>query len=477
MARYPKGSTNNVVKEKTSSRFKKGEIIATASNIPTIPDKPSDLFPSDLNSKAYIPNGSDNLFPQAIAQLTRNSPSHRGILKWKTIYCTSKGLYSEDKNVEAWIKKANNKRENLKKIAKKYFFDKLSAGNSYIEIVTNRQKSILNLYHKDHTMCRISKDGTSVLIYPDMQNIDTAPKDKIKSIPLFPVFAEDENSLLRSIYHVKDYEPEFMNYGVPSWLAAMDAAAIAYKTNKWNVSRLDNDFTPSGTLVIEGDITAAQAKKMKKEFLAQYTGEGKQGKVFFVVKQLGGGKTEFIETAKTKDGEWLQLHKQANEDLIIAHTWFPSLCGVSEPGKLGNVQQIRTEYQVALSTVIAEEQEDFLNVLKEIIAATTKWKTDTLAFNNEFPVSLRDLLDPKDILTRDEQREVFGYLPTTQSTGIINGDQSRSITEMLAKVSIGEIPRDTGVQFLIHFYNKSKEIAEQIIGSAGKKLPKTTANG
>jgi len=458
--------------KKPSSTAKRGQVLATATNIPTIPLPPTDNFPNQLNSKKYISNGSDNMFPQAIAQLTRKSPAHRGILNWKTIYCMSKGLYSEDAKVEAFIKKANNKSENLKRVLKKVLFDKLSAGNGYIEIVTNAQKSFVHLYHKDHTMCRISDDSKNVIFYPDMQNIESAQSEKIKTIPLFPVFAEIDGSL-RSIYHWKDYEPEFLNYGVPSWLPGIDAAAIAYKTNKWNVSRLDNDFSPSGTLVVEGNISAKEAQKMKKDFLSTYTGEGKQGKIFFVVKQLGGGKTEFIETTKTKEGEWLQLHKQSTEDLIVAHNWFPSLCGVTEAGKLGNVQQIRTEYQIALSTVISDIQEDIVNIMNEIFKKTTKYKTDSILFNNEFPVSLRDLLDPKAILTKNEQREVFGYLPTTESTGLIDGHQSNAITDMLVKVSSGELPRDTAVQFLVHFYDKSPEVADQILGTAGKTKPNT----
>lgn len=422
MARYPKGSKNNIAPSTTAPKVveksasvtsdtKAGKILATMTTTSIVPQLPVEQASNTLSTYKWQPFGSDNLFPQAIAQLTRKSPTHRGIINWKNTYITGAGFQTEDKELMAWIESCNSFKQSLQAVCDRIEFDILSAGNGYLELVYHAKTNVLSVFHRDHTTCRISADGKNVLIYGDWANIYKAKETDIVSLPLYPQFnTVDEDGFSRAIYHFKDYEPEFKYYGIPSSIAAMDAAAIAYKTNKWNVSRLDNDFAGSGTLVVEGDISPKQAKEMKKDFKSTYTGEGKTGKVLFIVKQLGGGKTEFVQTNKVSEGDWLQLHKQSTEDLLISHTWFPSLSGsVSSGGLGGNIQQIRTEYQIALSKVIKKQQKKLLDPIKKIIALTNKLNTDDLAFINESPVEMFDI-EMESIMTVGEARKLKGLL-------------------------------------------------------------------
>jgi len=404
MAQFPKGKSGNP--KGAPKKVKDGEILSFGfSEVGGVPDIPVPIFQNtNVQPYKWIPFGADNLFPQAIAQLTRKSPSHRGILNWKTIYCSGKGFQSENKELETYIADVNANGESLKSIAKKMFFDRFSGGNSYIEIVKplKGDLNVLNLYHRDHTTCRVSHDEKNILIHGNWTLVNSM-SNKITSIPIYPVFEEGlladgktSDGYLHSIFHYKSYEPEFSDYGIPDWIAAMDAAAIAYKTNKWNVSRLDNSFQSSGTLIVEGNITPAEAKKLKADFKKEFTGEQKQGKIMLIIKQLGtgtggGGGTTFTPISTPAEGDWLKLHTQSDQDLLIAHNWFRSLCGMSETGKLGNTIQIRNEYQIASKTIIADEQEGMLEVLKKIISEQSKIVVDDLQFVNEAPISMYDI--------------------------------------------------------------------------------------
>lgn len=435
MSRYPKGSINNVASSKVPTKNNtvpsvskintahSGRIIATATNTTSVPLPPSETSLFTPQVRKWQPFGSDNMFPQAIAQLTRKSPTHRGIIKRKVNYICGKGFDTEIQETEDWINNCNAQEESLHEINARLNYDYFSSGNAYLEIVYDASSNILAFYHRDHTQCRISVDGKSVMIYGNWPMINAANIDNIITIPLYPFFAADKDgsTLQRSIYHYKDYEPEFNYYGTPSWVAAMDAAAIAYKTNKWNVSRLDNDFAGSGVLTVEGDISPKEGKEMKKDFKETFIGEGKTGKVMFVVKQLGGGKTEFTQTNKVSEGDWLALHKQSTEDLIIAHEWFPSLSGIVGTGGLNGVsiQQIRVEYSMALDNIILPMQKKFLDIYKKIIAKTSKIDfSDVVAVNNP-PVDMFDV-DVNSIITVGEARVMKGlpYLEDDETMDI-----------------------------------------------------------
>lgn len=361
---------------------------------------------SVLSTNTWIPFGSDNLFPNAVAELCRKSPTHRSILNWKTRYCSGIGFVNptEDKKTQAFIDKANPK-ESLRAIAKKYFLDRFEIGNVYLEIVLTPKG--INLFHKDFTHCRLTKDRKGVQIHKDWININQYEKTTIKTLPLFPNF-EKIDGYKRCVLHVKDYEPEYTDYGIPQWIAAMDAAGIAYKTNKWNISRLDNSFNSSGIIVVEGQITPAQAKKLKADFKKEMTGENKQGKMMFVVKQLAGGNTTFTPITQQNEGDWIQLRQESKADLIEANNWFRSLCSFSDNTGF-ETNRIRNEYQIAMNTIVAEEQEIFFEVLKQIaeIVPGAGLDFEEVNFKNKAPIAMFDF-DIDSVLQFNEARGMLG---------------------------------------------------------------------
>lgn len=388
--------------------------------------------------------GSDNLFPDAVADLTRKSPSHRAILNNKVLYCVGKGFSTEDQFLAKYIKSVNIKNESLSKVGRKIANDFLREGNAYMEVVKVKKDSKeIFLYHIDSTDCRLSKDGKYILLYDDWDRLmkNSSLEKDLKKIPLYPNFEEIDGAM-RCIYHFKDYEPKFKFYGVPSWVAAMDAAAIAYKTDKWNVSRLDNSFVSSGVLLLEGNVTPEEGKKIKEDFNKQFTGEQKQGKVFFVIKQLGGGATSFTPINSQNEGDWIQIKSQSNETLIMAHNWFTSLSGLATPGSLGTNQQVKTEYELAKSTTIADVQEFFLEEYKKIITEQTKLKTDDLAYIQRSPVS--------------------------ETRPALNGIQITSMIDVVIYFNAGVLTESVAREILIASFTFTEDEAAKIISEKEK---------
>lgn len=396
--------TNKKIETVKKTATKKPDVVFSASqNMPILEREIKE--DSTLLNNAWLPMGSDNAFPQAVAELVRKTTALRSIINWKKIYCSGTGFNkTKSKQLEALINKANPK-ETLRAIAEKFFYDRFSFGNNYIEIVI--AKGSINLYHKDYTTCRLSKDKKRVLIHGDWLNIDKYNKETIKSIPLFPNF-EEIDGYKRAIYHLKDYEPEFTDYGISQWIGALDAAGIAYKTNKWNLSRLDNSFNSSGVLIVEGNVTPKQAKELKKQFKDEMTGEQNQGKIMFVVKQLGGANTSFTPITSTNEGDWIELRKESKSDLIEANNWFRSLCSYNDNTGF-ETNRIRNEYQVAMNTVIAKEQEVFIEVIKDICSKITsvEIETEELSFVNKSPVAMFDFYIDS-VLQFGEARAMLG---------------------------------------------------------------------
>jgi len=382
-----------------------------------VPEFPRQKTEFDFEAKDYHSFGSDNLFAEGLAAINRQAINSRSILSWKAIYTAGKGFKADDEKnpILEWVKNANSE-EKFRSVFKKIVEDYNEFGNSYVEVVTDRANTFFFMFHHDATTARLGKktrDGF-VGLFPDWEQV-AGRESRIKWIPIFKKkgLEEGEDGLLHGFIHIRDYEPQFPIYGLPEWLAGMDAAAIGYKTNKWNISRLDNQFETSGVLELYGDKSDKKLLEQIEKFKKRKTGEGNNAQLLVITRQRGAEQAStYTPLIQTNEGDWINLHKQSDQDLVMAHNWFRSLSGLAEPGKLGSdTQQIRTQYELALSTVIPDTQDLILDALNSAFEQLGGFDTEGFGVENISPVSIADRLDPNFILTREEGYKIVGITP------------------------------------------------------------------
>jgi len=182
----------------------------------------------------------------------------------------------------------------------------------------------------------------------------------------------------------------FGHYGVPSYIAGMNVSAIAYKTDCWNISRLDNSFQLSGVMLLDGGVdNEQQAEELMRRAERRFA--GKPGQVMFMIKDCGEGDgSRYIPIASSNEGDWKELHEQATSDIVVAHSWFRSLSGLDYASGF-NAERILHEYEVALNTVILSAQEELLDPLKAIMEEVLREECDSLAVVNRPPTRSKPL--------------------------------------------------------------------------------------
>lgn len=405
-----------------------------------VPAFPKEKTSLDFDINDWISFGSDNQFPEGLAAINRQAINQRSILHWKAIYTVGKGFMSEDDSLLEYFKKVNTENDTFRKVFKRIIQDYNGFGNVYVEVVTDRMRSFTWIFQWDPTKVRLGRQTRQgfVGLFPDWKRVQ-GRQDQIKWVPLYPEFEEGEDGLLHAIVHIRDYEAEFPNYGLPSWMAGMDAAAIGFKTNKWNITRLDNQFQASGVLEIYGDKGDKQLKESIDKFKKARVGEGKNSQLLIITRERGGDASQYTPLIQTNEGDWIQLHSQSDQDMVIAHNWFRSLSGLQESGSLGNTQQIRNEYQIARATVIPEIQNIILDELKPIFEDIGGFDTEGLEVINESPVSIADKIDVNLLLTRRQGYDIMGMTPDEDDP-----DLDKTIKTNTGKVE--EIKQEDGTQ-------------------------------
>ncbi|MCB2218971.1 MAG: hypothetical protein KQI35_01160 [Bacteroidetes bacterium] len=354
-----------------------------------------DLFESDFidlnNSHDYIPFGEDNLLPQQIIQLSRSVAVHRAILNSKTFFIAGNGFVSENADVSVFITSVNNFKESLRDVFFKVLFDELNIGNGYLEIITDKNKSFLSLFHIDGSKCRLSANADTIIIHPDWAAYKSRKDELRQEIPLYPIYKKDDNGLYRSVLHIKQYEPEFYHYGLPTWYAGLNSVIIAGLTDVWNQSRLERQFNASGLLVIPGVNDDKDAEVLDAEF-DKFKGAANEKSHDLIVqylKDLGPGQqrdlAQYIEFKKNEEGNWIELHKQAHTNLLSIHNWFKSLASFFGEKTGFDTKRILNEYEIALNTSIRVYQSRYLEIFSRLLSDFGFNITD-LDISNESPV-------------------------------------------------------------------------------------------
>ena len=324
------------------------------------------LGSSRVESDKFWRWGDDNLFPAALALMARRSTTHRRIINDKADYISGKGFTCDEAQqpqLAAFVRCVNGRGESLRQVLGKLAFDKSLFGNAFLEAVTDPGHTFLSLYHQDASRCRVARDSKHILLHHDWAAFKPA---EARSLPLYPDFEAQEDGTLRSIVHYKDYEPMFEHYGLPPYIAGMNVSAIAYKTDKWNISRLDNSFQLSGIMVLDGNVDNEQdAYEIIRTAEKRFAGE--PGQVMFMVKNAEeADNSKFVPITSTNEGDWKNLHDQAVTDIVVAHSWFRSLSGLDYLSGFSS-ERILQEYEIALNTLILGAQQELLEPIQIII--------------------------------------------------------------------------------------------------------------
>jgi len=389
-------------------------------------------------------------FLKSLIAIVNNSPTLRRIIEDKTnmvvgdgfipmkgksntlLTTSMKGEVITDDSlneIEDVISQVNLHGQNLQEVLAQLAFDYDAFGNSFCEIVKGKVGSepFTYIYHVPVYNVGIRKAEAdqlikSVGIYDNWEEVPLTTdgvfyeSEGFREVPMYPDFKKFEDGTQRSVIHVKQYAAGYFYFGLPEWIGAKMWAEMEYRIQRFNTSKFENGFMPSGIMQFFGSITPAEAKKLVEGIESKFTGMANNHKLFVQVLRDEKLKANWIPTSKENEGEFLNLQNLAASAIVVANRWSKSLAGFATAGQLGSNQQIRQEMEYLQSTVIKPRQNLMLSkiinpYLAEIGLYNPALKDVQFSISNTLPVSFMGEIKVEDNLTQDEKREILGYSP------------------------------------------------------------------
>lgn len=414
---------------------KKGRILAHDVLNLAQPKTPVEKDRREDNPNNWVWWYDTNKFPNDLAVRTMRSGTHSGIINSKHTLTIGEGLryFQNEIEVESgrefdYLQEINANDESFEEVFEQNAFDFIFSGNAFIEGVRSGER--VNFYRKDLTTMRSGKmvKGRIEDYYysEDWPEIGTGRPLKTTPVEVIPAYNGNKNQK-RFILHLRNKYPSIKYYGVPDFMASILSGwvDINYRIGKHNIDKFDNGFMPSGIIQLFGDVPEGKTPEdYLSEVRAKFTGEGKNDKLYLQLLDDPELKANIELFDQIRDGDFEILDKMADQQLVTAHGWFRSLTGLAQQGQLGNTQQIRNEFEMAMNMKVKPGyRRPLLRFAKKMMKiANIDIDIDVI---NIDPISLTGDIEVNRVLTVDEGREVLGYPELEENQKLIDNGSSR----------------------------------------------------
>ena len=386
---------------------KRNRILASVTGVQTPNVTRENINQRDTRSK-WVPffEGSNNIWVNDLALRKRRSSTNGAVLESKVTYSVgNKLLYSDDLSPSQldYSEGINSNDESLYEVYKMVQSDYIVFGNAYIEVVKEQGRT--NLFHRDATTVRISKNGERAYLSNFWRDIGTNVTYPNRQYPISEIDLTGKES--RYLVHIKNYEPEYQTYGVPDYSGALKDTDIEYKISTFNLDKLDNGFFPSVLLQLFGEPPdGKEPQQYVKDIVNKYTGEGNARKVVAELLDDKDQAANIHEFKTPQTGEFVELKQLVKEGIIEGHRWHSALM-MQVSGKLANASDIRTAFEMVNNTVIPAYRKPILKAFERVLDETVLGGLK-LRIMPIRPVSSSDRVTLTDVWTINELREETG---------------------------------------------------------------------
>ena len=352
--------------------------------------------------------GTDNMFPQQLLDLSVQSSLHTAILDKKTKMVVGEGFNytgGNNKKTEDFIKQVNP-YENMNDLLMKCGTDLEIFGGFGLQVIWTRdKKSIAELYHSPFQNLRSGKVNEKNQIEEYFYYDDWKRYTRYNDTTAIKSFNIEVDKNGPQLMYAKKYSATNMYYPLPSYVGGLNDINTLYEISVFHNACISNNFQPGIMIVFRGPRPSEDAQDaIMKALSEKYQGAKNAGtpSVFFLDDDQ---QEPMIKPTQTNnlDKQYDTLTKAVKESVIMAHSIHPVSAGLLVGGSLGGGKEIVEADEIFYNGYIKHEQAFLLRYFNKIMDINGM-KELSIINTKQLDVELS-----KEILTRNELREKYGY--------------------------------------------------------------------
>ena len=281
----------------------------------------------EWDGKDWVAWGEANLYPNRIIDLYNSSAINHTCISAKVDAIVGKGLYSENPEADARLKRAN-RDETWDQVFKKIALDFELFGGFALNVIWNRAgDKIAEVYHMDFSTLRAGKkdedDRINEYWYTprwDMHN-QYSRRKQYKPVA-YPAFNPDETTddNASQVFYYWTYQPSREYYPMPNYVGSLNDIEIDKELSLFHAANLNNGLTPSMFISMRNGIPDKETRDaLYREFQESYAGANNAGRFFLTFSDTAETAPEITPLSLTNDTYYLQLESRLVSRILTGH--------------------------------------------------------------------------------------------------------------------------------------------------------------
>lgn len=303
----------------------------------------------DRTSKSYVRFGGNNLFPNEVITLAKESPLQSAILNNQFIYSMGAGF-------EEWTGEifTPNLTYNWEELTRRCMRDYIYLNSFSIQIVLNENGKTFSFYHQPIDQVRLGN-------YNEFNIIDTAyictnwKSAGSKNIVEIPMWGSETPQKGQAyLMYFKDYDLDELYYPIPKWYSSANWILADILLSKYYVNTVGNGFTPSTVITYPNEMDNDKKAELYDMFKSCFSGVENASDIIILFGE-NGEKPEITPLNASNNADLYQDFSNEVLSKIISGNRLPSptLAGISSPSNLGGASnELLTAYSQYKLTVI-----------------------------------------------------------------------------------------------------------------------------
>ena len=361
----------------------------------------TEAIPNDVKSE--IKNGElverpVNMFQ--LADLADLDPTHRASIEikkncilgngWKLLHDKHKVKMKEIN--EFFLNPNDNFSETIDDILEKFIDDYETFGNAYFEYAGINNKHVLYHFCARDLFAKPYKKGNKLLAGRVEKWVQVHRDFATKEFLDFAL-AKKLQSGQHYVMQFKNYTSKSSYYGLPKYLAAIQAIIENIYIKEYGMSFFKNDARPSIAILMTGGAWGDEQQKAVVQHMGdEMKGVGNSHKVLVLHTDETGANIEIKELSKVLDGNFLKETEKNRDEIARVHGPIPpKLLGISEGSGIGGGGESIGELKTFMEIVIKKKQRTIENFVNKVLM-----KIFDIDFNPEFKFIDIDITSAKD---------------------------------------------------------------------------------
>ena len=308
----------------------------------------------EVRGKEWVYFGDDNVYPEYLTKLFNKSAKHNAIINGKVTYIVGEGMYAkvDDAEADKMMFKANSAGESLNDIIKKCALDIEIFGGFYLNIIPNKLGGIADIYHLDFERVRSNEDG-SMFYYKNDWKLGN--RDKAMEFAAF----NPKDMTATSIFAYKEYRPGLRTYCLPNYIGAINYIEADMEVSKHTLTNAKAGFSASKMVnFFNGEPAPEMQRDIQKRLERKFTGaDGSKMIISFNNDPTKAPTVQDLGQSDLTKEDFQHVDSLITQNLMAGHQiTTPALFGISEPGKLGQRNELKMAYEIFQNTYINHKQ-------------------------------------------------------------------------------------------------------------------------